>query len=165
MRSKSKDVRTKLFDSIAEFKNSDEYMNLSNTQRKKIDRKIDKLELGNVAVADVNIPGIKKEFSAHSQIHSKDSLGVDVMDFSYTPADSERIFKNYVVDEFPRYNDTEAKILEDIASKIEDPNVKGEVNLFTELDTCQSCTNIILEFRAKYPNIKLNIFTNNTVKP
>lgn len=71
--------------------------------------------------------------------------------------------KNYVVDDFPRYNDTEAKILEDIASKIKDPNIKGEVNLFTELDTCQSCTNIILEFRAKYPNIKLNIFTNNTV--
>ena len=60
-------------------------------------------------------------------------------------------------------NDIEAKILEDIASKIKDPNITGEVNLFTELDTCQSCTNIILEFRAKYPNIKLNIFTNNTV--
>ncbi|WP_205687130.1 deaminase domain-containing protein [Clostridium septicum] len=56
----------------------------------------------------------------------------------------------------------EAKILEDIALK-KDKNIK--VNLFTELDTCQSCTNIILEFRAKYPNIKLNIFTNNTVTP
>lgn len=86
------------------------------------------------------------------------------MDFSYTPSDDSKcIFKNYVVDEFPRYNDTEAKILEDIASKIKDPHIKGEVNLSTELDTCQSCTNIILEFRAKYPNIKLNIFTNNTV--
>jgi len=78
---------------------------------------------------------------------------------------SERIFKNYVVVEFPRYKDTEAKILEDIASKIKDPNIKGEVNLFSEFDTCQSCTNIILEFREKYPNIKLNIFTNNTVTP
>ncbi|MDU1315313.1 deaminase domain-containing protein [Clostridium septicum] len=165
MRDESKVVRTKLYDSITTFKNSDEYINLSNTQRKKIDRRIDKLELGNVATADVNIPGIKKEFSAHSQIHSIDSLGADVMDFSYTPAESERIFKNYVVDEFPRYNDTEAKILEDIASKIKDKNIKGEVNLFTELDTCQSCTNIILEFRATYPNIKLNIFTNNTVTP
>ena len=46
-----------------------------------------------------------------------DSLGADVMDFSYTSADSERIFKNYVVDEFPRYNDKEAKILEDIVLK------------------------------------------------
>ncbi|MEN1939393.1 deaminase domain-containing protein [Paenibacillus sp. 102] len=162
---RSRVVRTKLSDSMTAFKNSDEYINLSNTQRKKIDRKIKSLTKGNVATADVNIPGIKKEFSAHSQIHSVDSLGTDVMDFSYVPADSERIFKNYVVDEFPRYNDTEAKILEDIASKIKDPNIKGEVNLFSELDTCQSCTNIILEFREKYPNIKLNIFTNNTVTP
>ncbi|WP_274605859.1 deaminase domain-containing protein, partial [Bacillus cereus group sp. N8] len=162
---RSRVVRTKLSDSMTVFKNSDEYINLSNTQRKKIDRKIKSLTKGNVATADVNIPGIKKEFSAHSQIHSVDSLGTNVMDFSYAPADSERIFKNYVVDDFQRYNDTEAKILEDIASKIKDPNIKGEVNLFSELDTCQSCTNIILEFREKYPNIKLNIFTNNTVTP
>ena len=163
MRDKANVVRRRVSDWITEFKNSDEYINLSNTQRRKIDRKIKSLTKGNVATADVSIPGIKKEFSAHSQIHSMESLGADVMDFSYTPAESERIFKNYVVDEFPRYNDTEAKILEDIASKIKDPNIKGEVNLFTELDACQSCTNIILEFRAKYPNIKLNIFTNNTV--
>lgn len=35
-----------------------------------------------------------------------DSLGADVMDFSYTLSDSERMFKNYVPDEFPMYNDT-----------------------------------------------------------
>ncbi|WP_255377402.1 deaminase domain-containing protein [Listeria sp. ILCC797] len=32
-------------------------------------------------------------------------------------------------------------------------------DLYTELPTCQSCTNLILEFRYKYPNITLNIFT------
>lgn len=66
MRDKSNVVRTRINDSITAFKNSDEYINLSNTQRRKIDRKIDKLQVGNVATADVNIPGIKKEFSAHS---------------------------------------------------------------------------------------------------
>jgi len=166
LKDRSKVVRSKLSDSITEYKNTDEYINLSNTQRKKTDRKIKTLlEKGNVATADVNISGIKKEFNAHSQIHSKDSLGADAMDFSYAPAENNRLFKNYVIDEFPRYNDTEAKILEDIASKIKDPNIKGEVNLFSELNTCQSCTNVILEFRKKYPNIKLNIFTNNTVTP
>ncbi|WP_253907592.1 ribonuclease YeeF family protein [Bacillus sp. WMMC1349] len=61
-------VRTKLSDSITAFKSSDEYLNLSNTQRKKIDRKIKSLTKGNVATADVNIPGIRNEFTAHSQI-------------------------------------------------------------------------------------------------
>ena len=136
-----------------------------NTQIKKVDRKMKSLTKGNVAIADVNIPGIKKEFSAHSQIHSADSLGANVMEFSYSRTDNERIFKNYVEDGFPRYNDTEAKILEDIASKIKDPNIKGEINLYSELDTCQSCINIILEFRDEYPNIKLNISTNNTITP
>ncbi|WP_156130657.1 deaminase domain-containing protein [Paenibacillus durus] len=64
-------------------------------------------------------------------------------------------------DGFPRYQDTEAKILEDIASKIKDPNVAGEIDLFTNFDTCQSCTNLIFEFRRKFPNIKLNIYTNS----
>ncbi len=67
-------------------------------------------------------------------------------------------------DVHPRYNDTEAKILEDIASKIKDPNIKWEINLFSELDCCQSCTNLIFEFREKSPNIKVNIITNNTLK-
>ena len=67
--------------------------------------------------------------------------------------------ESYTIDKFPRYNDTEVKILEDIASKIKDPNTSGSIDLFTELPACQSCSNIILEFRKKYPNIKLNIFT------
>lgn len=61
---------------------------------------------------------------------------------------SERIFKSYgpsasrpVATKFDRFHDTEAKILEDIV--------------------CQSCSNIILEFRKKYPNIQLNIHTKN----
>ncbi|WP_413365187.1 deaminase domain-containing protein [Lysinibacillus sp. 3P01SB] len=39
------------------------------------------------------------------------------------------------------------------------------INLFSELNTFQSCTIVILEFREKYPNIQLNVFTNDTVIP
>ncbi|GMQ55959.1 hypothetical protein AN1V17_03510 [Vallitalea sediminicola] len=165
LKDKTRTIRNKVSDSINAFRNSDKYKNLSNTQRKKIDRKLNSLHKGNVATADVKIEGIKKQFNAHSQIHSAESLGADIIDFSYTPKANLRIFKNYVEDGFPRYNDTEAKILEDIATQIKDLSIKGEINLFTELDTCQSCTNIILEFRKRYPNITLNIFTNNTVMP
>ncbi|WP_221638267.1 deaminase domain-containing protein [Listeria booriae] len=163
LKNKSESLRKNLKDFVTNYKNSDEYLSLSNSQKKRVDRKLDRLGGENVATAEVNIPGLKKDFKAHSQIHSTDSLGY-MDDFSVAPAEKDRILKNYIEDDYPRYNDTEAKILEDIASKIKDPNVKGEINLFSELDCCQSCTNLILEFRQKYPNIKVNIITNNTLK-
>lgn len=61
---------------------------------------------------------------------------------------------------FYRYRDTEAKILEDIASQI-DESTTGAIDLYTELDPCQSCSSIILEFRKKFPDITLNIFSKN----
>lgn len=60
--------------------------------------------------------------------------------------------------QYPRYQDTEAKILEDIASYKTDSNVSGTTNLYSELPCCQSCTNITMEFRRRFPNIELNIF-------
>ncbi|WP_429958627.1 deaminase domain-containing protein [Enterococcus sp. AZ196] len=91
-------------------------------------------------------------------MHSKSSLGY-IADFSLAPSEKDRIFKNYVNDGYSRYNDTEA-----IASRIKDLKLEGEINIFSELDCCQSCTNIVLEFRGKFQNIKINIFTNNTLK-
>ena len=54
-----------------------------------------------------------------------------------------------------------AKILEDIASQITDPNISETIDLFTELPACQSCTNIIFEHKRKFPNIILNILTKD----
>ncbi|WP_348624434.1 deaminase domain-containing protein [Paenibacillus peoriae] len=156
---KTQNVRGDINREIEKMRNSDEYKNLSKTQRDKLDRKLRKLSSGNVAVADVSIPGIKKKFQAHSQIHSADSVGRDVGDFSYSKVDKS--LESYVDDEFPRFNDTEAKILEDIASQIKDPNVKGRIDLFTELDACQSCSNLIMEFRRKFPNIDFNVYSNS----
>lgn len=156
---KTQNIRSDINRKVDEIRNSEEYNNLSNTQRKKLDRKLDNLTFGNVAVAEVNIKGIKKEFQAHSQIHSLDSVGGDFGDFTYSK--EKKLFETYVVDEFPRFNDTEAKILEDIASQIKDPKVSGQIELFTELDACQSCSNLILEFRRYFPNIELNVNSKN----
>lgn len=112
---------------------------------------------GNMAVADVQIKDLPDEFIAHSKIHGPDSKGADLGNFSHSS--ENKIFESYTIDKFPRYNDTEVKILEDIASKIKDPNISGKIDLYTELPACQSCTNVILEFRNKFSNIELNIFT------
>ena len=121
---------------------------------------------GNMAMADVKIEGIKSEFSAHSKIDSISDKGADIANFSLKKSEAERIFKTYEpaaskIDgkPFDRFHDTEAKILEDIASQIKSPKVSGTINLYTELPACQSCTNIIFEFRRKFPNIKLNVYT------
>ena len=113
---------------------------------------------GNMAAADVDVPGVKDNFVAHSKINAELDKGADVADFSYLKPENERIFTAYVDDQYPRYHDTEAKILEDIASQITDPDVSGTINLYSELPCCQSCSNIILEFRRMFPNIELNIF-------
>lgn len=110
---------------------------------------------GNMAAADVDIPGIKEDFIAHSKINEESDIGADTADFSFLKSENERIFTTYVDDKFPRYHDTEAKILEDIASQITDSNVEGTIYLYSELPCCQSCSNIILEFRNMFPNIKL----------
>ena len=120
---------------------------------------------GNMATADVDVPRIKNEFYAHSQINSSTSKGADVGDFSYLKLESERNFTTYVDAgkpglEYARYHDTEVKILEDIASQINAPSISGTINLYTEAPACQSCTNVILEFRREFPNITLNIFTD-----
>jgi len=113
---------------------------------------------GNMAAANVDIPGIKNNFVAHSKINGALDKGADVADFSRLKPDNKRIFTTYVDDQYPRYHDTEAKILEDISSQITDPNVKGTINLYSELPCCQSCSNIILEFRRMFSNIELNVF-------
>jgi len=121
---------------------------------------------GNMAMADVKIEGIKSEFSAHSKIDSMSDKGADIAEFSLKKPETERIFETYEpaaskIDgkPFDRFHDTEAKILEDIASQVKEPKVFGTIDLYTELPACQSCTNIIFEFRRKFPNIKLNVYT------
>ncbi|WP_169775938.1 deaminase domain-containing protein [Priestia koreensis] len=117
---------------------------------------------GNVAVADVNISGLKSEFKAHSRIHKEYEGG-----FSYVIGEGKFPAKSVnhkgetdAPNAFLRANDTERKILEDISRQLgDDKTVKGTIDLFTELPACGSCTDIILQFRKEYPNIKLNVYS------
>ncbi|MEK4517368.1 deaminase domain-containing protein [Paenibacillus sp. FSL H8-0122] len=121
---------------------------------------------GNVAVADVNITGLKTEFKAHSRIHQDNHDGFSsVTGEGQFPAKSVNQ-KGEVDGEgaFPRNNDTERKILEDIAHQLgNNKQAKGQIDLYTELPACRSCSDIIIKFRQEYPNIKLNVYSGEFI--
>ena len=121
---------------------------------------------GNMALAEVDIDGLPEEYIAHSKINSSMDTDSTVGDFSYQKTETDRIFTTYEPavsslgkTPFDRYHDTEVKILGDIASNISDTSISGTIDLYTELPACQSCTNVIFEFRRMFPNIELNVFT------
>ena len=44
------------------------------------------------------------------------------------------------------------------------PNASGTINLFVELTPCISCGGVISQFKAKNPNITVNIIDNNGIR-
>ncbi|MGG5765101.1 MULTISPECIES: deaminase domain-containing protein [Bacillus cereus group] len=122
---------------------------------------------GNFAVAEVDVSGISKsEFYAQSSINElKGNLEHKVPDISLQPENpmfkaTEAVGKEG--ESYLRKTDTEYKILNDIASRLgENTQATGNIKLFTELDTCDSCSKVIAEFAAKYKNIELEVIHNN----
>jgi filamentous hemagglutinin len=80
-----------------------------------------------------------------------------------------RVFEPLAVDRYGAVNTTgsflrdvdgEFKILETTAQKLgNNPAAVGRIDLYTELRACTSCGGAIVQFRARYPNIQLNVFT------
>ncbi|MEH7469859.1 deaminase domain-containing protein, partial [Priestia megaterium] len=111
---------------------------------------------GNFAVAEVDVSGLSKsEFYAQSSINElKGNLEHKVPDISLQPENpmfkaTEAVGKEG--ESYLRNTDTEYKILNDIASRLgENTQATGKIKLFTELDTCDSCSKVIAEFAAKY---------------
>ncbi|WP_232732468.1 deaminase domain-containing protein [Bacillus sp. mrc49] len=122
---------------------------------------------GNFAVAEVDVSGISKsEFYAQSSINElKGSLEDMVPDISLQPENPMFKATEAIGKEGERYlrnTDTEYKIPNDIASRLgENTQANGKIKLFTELDTCDSCSKVIAEFAAKYKNIELEVLHNN----
>ncbi|WP_224754067.1 deaminase domain-containing protein [Paenibacillus terricola] len=123
---------------------------------------------GNVGLAQVEIPGLKKEFYAHSGIDvlsDARSAASAVSDISLKPTNP--IFKastDTTIDgrELLRDIDTEYKILNDVASQLGNKfDQKGKLTLFTEKPPCASCSNVIEEFMARYKNITIEVVHNN----
>jgi hypothetical protein len=63
---------------------------------------------------------------------------------------------------FDREYDAEVKLLENFTQKYgSTPNIKGTLRLTSERPFCTSCSDVIEQFKQKFPNIQLDL-TNGT---
>lgn len=119
-------------------------------------------QIGNLAIAKIDVKGLPQRMEAFSSFQKGEH--------GFISLPETKIFKPISVDKYhniaspPRGTlrniDGEYKLLETIVQQLgNNRNVSGRIDLFTELKACQSCSNVILEFRNRYPNIQLNIFT------
>lgn len=117
---------------------------------------------GNLAIAELDIPGLPKDMRAFSQFQNGE-LGFVPRPTGPTIFEPMEIGKGGVVNgknAFLRDVDGEFKILENVARTLGDnPSVTGRINLFTELQSCTSCAGTVMQFRQRYPGIQLNVFT------
>ncbi len=116
---------------------------------------------GNIAVAEIDVPGVSIELKSFS--------GTKINPQGFVDAKTQnRIFKTLSIDRhglsntpasWDRYVDTEARILEQIADNLgSNTQTVGTINLYTILEPCESCRYVIKQFIEKYKNITINIF-------
>ena len=119
---------------------------------------------GNLASAEINVYGKPSEsMQASSRIGNDPATAKE--GFVSLPPAEQRILKPVQApeDPIPRQYDTEYKILENFAQKnIGNPNVQGNINLYTERAPCRSCTNVIQQkFAEIFPNVEVRLFHGN----
>lgn len=130
-------------------------------------------DVGNVGVAEVQIPGVSSEVKAFSAFNNILSLRnprttseegfAEQVDVEGRAFDTLVINSSQKVDFVRGWNRsvcTESKIMEEIAKQLGDNRTAiGTINLFTEDNPCKSCMMVVGQFTKKYPNIKVQIFS------
>jgi len=117
---------------------------------------------GNMAFAQIDVPGIPNNMKAFSRLDSGEFgyAAVPKGPTVFEPLSVDKYGRVDTAGSFLRNVDGEYKILENIAQKLgENPLATGRIDLFTELKACTSCASTIIQFRTKYPGIQLNVFT------
>ena len=123
----------------------------------------------NFAWAVAKIEGLDKtEYYAHSGINGLGGLSAEAA--ARIPDVSPRCKKGRFeilcvnhADEiegddcWPRYMDTEVKILEDLAARLPNPTASGRVRLYTDLYPCASCRHVMAQFLTAYSNVQMQV--------
>ncbi|WP_447874671.1 hemagglutinin repeat-containing protein [Serratia fonticola] len=115
---------------------------------------------GNVAVAEVDIPGMPKQMAAHSGVDNagKGLVGTGSQNFEH------KTLPNKEGALIPRNTDSEYKILDNLADQLgNNTSAKGSVTIFTERPACGSCLGVVDQFQKRYPGIQVNVLDNNGV--
>lgn len=121
---------------------------------------------GNFSYAEAEIDGVKLNYYASSRINTLDrpsTLKEFVPDISLQPTNIYYDAKKAMSDAgdiYLRNSCAEYKIINDIASNLKSGS-SGKITIFTELEPCASCKNIINQLKNDYPNIKIEVIHNN----
>ncbi|SHI96681.1 Putative deoxyribonuclease RhsC [Vibrio aerogenes CECT 7868] len=103
----------------------------------------------NIATSDYEINGEKGMADAVSGKNTNDAPFVKIPDVD------NRKFSTFEVGH-DRAFDSEVKIFEHIASKYP-TSATGKIDLYSELECCPSCSEVINQFKKMYPNIEVNV--------
>ncbi|TXD88024.1 hypothetical protein FUT87_11980 [Mitsuaria sp. TWR114] len=115
---------------------------------------------GNVAAANIDIPGIPQKMAASSQVDEAAGVaigrGPENLPYLSIPSKSGI--------DIARNTDSEYKILDNVATMLGDNySAKGTITIMTERGACRSCLNAADKFMEKYPNITVKIYDNSDV--
>lgn len=131
------------------------------------------MKTGNVGFASVNVKNVSPEIYAYSGFNNIDEalsngsiIDETTVKVAWLPDNSSFIAYDAPNNEgkiFNRIYDSEYKILSEIDRQLNgNTAATGKIVLFTELKCCDSCTDVIIQFSEKYPNIDLEIIYNNS---
>ncbi|GLH19727.1 hypothetical protein BR1R3_24690 [Pseudomonas atacamensis] len=122
---------------------------------------------GNAAFAEIKIDSLSAEpmvFKAYSKYNDREGSYLpkppgDVDTWVLKPKVASSKYVNSP-EGYMRDMDTEFKILETVAQRLGDnKEAVGRIDLISEKAVCPSCTDVITQFRDRYPKIQLNVFT------
>ena len=122
---------------------------------------------GNVGFAEVSIPAVSKEQLVMKAYSGYDEAVDSFLPKPYGSMDTWILKPSEATSRYVggpaaylRDVDTEFKILETVAQRLgNNTTASGQINLFTEKLVCPSCSDVVTQFRQRYPNIQLNVFT------
>ncbi|EEM08270.1 hypothetical protein COM13_09615 [Bacillus pseudomycoides] len=126
---------------------------------------------GNYSMIDVKVGDLNTKIKSFSKFSSLDDIGkggslspaevkqfVENENIALLKPEDKRVFETSKIDNQDALFDTKAKLLENIAGKLGDNyDVKGSIDLYTQLSPCASCRGVISQFMDRYPNIKINL--------
>ena len=105
------------------------------------------------------------------QRHQKEFLHSNKTPKEYKERYKEEIEKDETIQEcLKRRGETYGEnTLQEILSENERqiknvPNISGKIKLFTELECCDSCSDVIAQFLERHTNIEIEIIHNNNIR-